>query len=896
MALLAWTTETAAAPGRAAAFSYPDARRRYVAPARAIGADRRSLDSPAAQLFDQFRPGQSVVLGDVTVADLDDLHDIYGYFAEPAYRRGCPLTIVADSQPDQLDQAAFSEEEMGYAWTLQRLRRLLTLDAPDRHDAALLAPRVELDPEQRAAAAAHDGVVQVIAPAGSGKTTVLIERVRELLRRGVPPDRILCTTFNRDARIELQQRLATAGVGHVEAQTFHGIGYQFMRSERLLRHQQILTLSLGQWRRLLTLAQRAAGEHGSWIEPPLAQAMISDLKLGAMVSPDKYAELADPDNDEQQTLLHLYRLYEQHLAEQGRNDFDDLLLWTVRALRTDPEIRDRWQRKYTQVLVDEYQDIEPAQETLVQILAAPHDGLFCVGDEDQTLYGWRRASVERIVQLDHRYPGLQRVALARNYRCPTPVVDLSRRVIEHNRARFPKPIQSVNVRELPDDDRPVIQLTYPALEYAAADVARKLSHGRRGGLVCLARTTRLLRMIAAACVPLDVKISAPEAVFDARGARAAVEAYARLFSGLGRASAEDVITVCRHPGRGLPFDAEEQVAAWLRDGRSFTDTLTSLPAPDYARTRLARTGELFDRLARQADNAHRFLRILRTEGGLDEHFREYEQTFGGAEQVETETLDDLTELAAGKTLAQLAALLAEQTSKLKAIRDDENGVEITTVHRAKGRQWPTVIVFGCDEEQLPHKRSLEDAAAGLKDALEAERRVAYVAFTRAQQRLVILSTKGGESRFVGEAGFGITAPETGRLTGEDDFYRPWKMPRLAAQQAIRSGARPSDIMRSCRSLTDALNVLAHAVSQYDGADRRHRELGRQPVQELLSAIVGVGPTVSARILRAASIPPTATLRSLSDRQSNQLSATLRRAAEEPRVRETKPRKPHRRLA
>jgi DNA helicase-2/ATP-dependent DNA helicase PcrA len=295
VALLAWTTETAAAPGRAAALSYRDARRRYVAPARAIGADRRSLDSSAAQLFDQFRPGQS-----------------------------------------------------------------------------------------------------------------------------------------------------------------------------------------------------AAGEHGSWIEPPLAQAMISALKLEAMVSPDEYAELADPDNDEQQTLLHLYRLYEQHLAEQGRNDFDDLLRWTVRALRTEPEIRDRWQRKYTQVLVDEYRDIGPAQETLVQILAAPHDGLFCVGDEDQTLYGWRRASVERIIQLDHRYPGLQRVALSRNYRCPTPLVDLSRRVIEHNRARFPKPIQSVNVRELPDDDRPVIQLTYPALEQAAADVARKLSHGWRGGLVCLARTTRLL--------------------------------------------------------------------------------------------------------------------------------------------------------------------------------------------------------------------------------------------------------------------------------------------------------------------------------------------------------------------------------------------------------------------
>jgi hypothetical protein len=249
-------------------------------------------------------------------------------------------------------------------------------------------------------------------------------------------------------------------------------------------------------------------------------------------------------------------------------------------------------------------------------------------------------------------------------------------------------------------------------------------------------------------------------------------------------------------------------------GRSFSDALTALPAPDHARARLARAGELFDRLALETADAQRFLRALRGEGGLDEHFREYEQTFGGAEQVETEVLDDLTDLAAGKSLAQLATLLAEQTDRLRAIRDDENGVEITTVHRAKGRQWPTVIVFGCDEEQLPHKRSLEDAAAGASDAVEAERRVAYVAFTRAQQRLVILSTTGSESRFLGEAGFHVadhTAREIGRLTGEDDFFRPWGMPRLAAQQTIRSGGAPREILRSCRSLTDALNVLAHAV-------------------------------------------------------------------------------------
>ena len=143
-----------------------------------------------------------------------------------------------------------------------------------------------------------------------------------------------------------------------------------------------------------------------------------------------------------ETLAAIYESYERQLAEDRVHDFDDLILIAVRALREDADLRRRWQSRFEQVLVDEYQDIEPAQELLVRILAAPDDGLFCVGDEDQTLYGWRRASVRRIIELELAYPGLQRVSLAHNYRCPPDVVEASRRLIEHNEIRFPKPIHA----------------------------------------------------------------------------------------------------------------------------------------------------------------------------------------------------------------------------------------------------------------------------------------------------------------------------------------------------------------------------------------------------------------------------------------------------------------------
>lgn len=220
------------------------------------------------------------------------------------------------------------------------------------------AATVVLDAEQRRAVEAHDGVVQVIAPAGSGKTAVMIERVRELLRRGTPAERILCTTFNRDARLELQERLRAATLESMGARTFHSIGWWLMREERLTRARGVRgQLSLGQWKRLCALAGR---EEGGWIEPADARAAISGVKLALLATPREFRRQADEHADGP-TLARIYELYEQHLADQQVNDFDDLVLVAVRALREDAELRRRWQSRFRHVLVDEYQDIEPGR-------------------------------------------------------------------------------------------------------------------------------------------------------------------------------------------------------------------------------------------------------------------------------------------------------------------------------------------------------------------------------------------------------------------------------------------------------------------------------------------------------------------------------------------------------
>jgi superfamily I DNA/RNA helicase len=146
--------------------------------------------------------------------------------------------------------------------------------------------------------------------------------------------------------------------------------------------------------------------------------LISDCKLGLLLGPTEVDTRWRAGSPEQRTVAALYHLYEARLAERGWRDFDDLVYLAVRLLRTDAGARGRWQGRFTSVLVDEFQDIEPAQELMVRIAAAPQDSLLTVGDEDQTLYAWRRASVERIVAFDQAFPALARVALETNYRCP----------------------------------------------------------------------------------------------------------------------------------------------------------------------------------------------------------------------------------------------------------------------------------------------------------------------------------------------------------------------------------------------------------------------------------------------------------------------------------------------
>jgi superfamily I DNA/RNA helicase len=740
--------------------SWPNDVGGWVARARGVGMRRNSLDSAAQDWLDWLDQVDRLAVVDVDLASVEDVADLLGFVVEPAARRGVQLAIVARQEIEDLDDADFVDPEFGYAYSLERLRWRLRgapvptesgFDPPD-------GPDFDPDPTQAAAVGASEGVVQIIAPAGSGKTTVLVERVRELRRRGVPAAAIACVTFNRAAKEEMETRLLAAGVGNVEAYTFHGLGLRMLRDARAVsRNTKFGSPTQGEWRRLAWTAKTEAGSDGVWINPSEAAEKLSQIKLGLLLTPEEYTPVAAASEDpEEVTMAALYVAYEEKQREVGRMDFDDMVLKAVLLLRENEQIRGQWQTRFQQLLVDEYQDIEPAQELIVRIVGAPHDRLFCVGDEDQTLYAFRRASVERIICLDGLYPGLQRVSLGINYRCPERVVRASRSLINLNRVRFRKPIESSPHR---DDDGVISLLPFERQAEDAADTAKLLKTMERGEVTVLGRTTNALRPLALACADIQVPIDGNPKLFEPSGARLALQQHLRLAFFPEEATDQLVHRVCQTPSRGLggktkaSHDNACRIAAQrLRRGDDFEAAFEGALAPRRDRGSLLAPGELFTALA-DCESGDEAIALLRGEGGLEAWFEESDD-LGGLDQFEVEALEQAEEDAADQTPTEFLADLEYQAEELRATRDEENGIEFLTIHGAKGRQWPRVIVVSCEEGTMPHTRALKvDAAEEARgEGIEAERRLAYVAFTRAKERLDLHFDEDRPSPFLIDAG------------------------------------------------------------------------------------------------------------------------------------------------
>jgi superfamily I DNA/RNA helicase len=511
-----------------------------------------------------------------------------------------------------------------------------------------------LAPDQRAAATAPDGPLLVVAPAGSGKTTTLVARVAWLVDRGVDPGTIAVVAFNKRAAEELTERLDAAlaplgcAAGAARVRTFHALGREILLDagvpiEPLIDRDELLG----------SLFPEASGTDRGRLD--LA---FSRLKLDLRVTADEVARDPEPG-----PVARAFIAYERAIRDSGGVDFDDLVVRAVGSLGADPSLLARWRARTSTLLVDEAQDVDRLQLELALLLAAPGNNLCLVGDDDQSIYGWRLADVRRILSLESFLPGLRRVDLEVNYRCPRTVVERAVRLVEHNEERFIKriragPAATGQLVLAPDDADETVRLERAIRCWPADETTRAV----------LARTNR--ELLPAVVVALRL---------------------------------------------GLPFRAP--------------------------RIELLLDSPIVDRLLDRAAGAAAGEPLLVTLGSLRDN-------------TDPSTLEIATALLGWAVgfgdLAAFVVAITETRVRLAELNRDDAPLTLATAHATKGLEFDHVIVVGMEIGRFPSARAVSQAEDPAR-AYEEERRLAYVAWTRARRSLTLLYDPAVPSPFLLEA-------------------------------------------------------------------------------------------------------------------------------------------------
>ncbi|HEX5366416.1 MAG TPA: ATP-dependent DNA helicase UvrD2, partial [Acidimicrobiales bacterium] len=604
-------------------------------------------------------------------------------------------------------------------------------------------PGADLAADQLAAVAHGSGPARVIAPAGSGKTRVLTERLRHLVvDRGYEPASVVAVAYNRKARDEMVAR--TPGVGG-RLLTLNALGYD------------VVTAGLG--RRPEVLDERRVRHLIEPLVPTGARRLNTDplapyLEALTTVRLGLRPPLAvEDERGDVPGLADAVPRFRAALAREGAVDFDEQVLLAVELLLRDGAFRRAQQARHRHLLVDELQDLTPAHVLLVRLLAAPAFDVFGVGDDDQVIYGHAGASPRFLTDFGSYFPGAQGHALEVNYRCPAPVVGAVGHLLTRNRARVPKVVRAAR----PDDDPGALQvLRHPPQDGAAAlvDVVRGWLDGpgavAPADVAVLARVGSLLLAphvaLGEAGIPVQ-SVLRPD-VLGRTGLRAAL-AYLRIAGSPAAFDPADLVEVHRRPSRGLPRWADR----WLSRCRSIDDVRRASQRIDDAKV-AGKLDDLASDLAGLAAVARtgitrRVLEHVRDVVGLAGAVDLLDATGGGDGQSHHDDLD---------ALLQVADLHPEPTGFAPWLRDalarlpDADGVTLSTVHRVKGREWPRVALYGATDGVMPHR-------LGGPAAVPEERRVFHVALTRGMGRVAVLGDASRPSPFLDELRADATADE-----------------------------------------------------------------------------------------------------------------------------------------
>src|SRR3989338_2521536 len=580
----------------------------------------------------------------------------------------------------------------------------------------------KLNAQQQKAVESIAGPLLVLAGAGAGKTRVIAERIRAIIRRGVEHESILAITFTNKAAAEMRSRIAASfardqGSGPFVS-TFHSLGLTLIKENaKLLGLKRAPVIydradSLREIKRAL----KAAGAED--IEPRVALSVASRNK-GEGVTAGEYAEAAMSWRDKH--IAHAWLKYEAALREEGALDFDDLLLRAVQLLEKYPGVREQCQRRWRYMHVDEYQDTNRIQARLAELLVGPEKNICVVGDVDQTIYGWRGAQIENMLQFEKKF-GAEVVVLEENYRSTKAILAAANQLIANNANRPEKNLFTKNA-----DGEPLSLYIAGDGADEALFVARKIQElldaGRSPQDFCvLYRANFQSRAVEEKLLDARIPYQVLGTRFFERKEVKDILSYVRAVVSENVADFGRVIDTL--PGVGkvtklkilsgqestLTGKMRERVGAMRRLLATIRANAATTPPSKLLRMGIAESG------------IEKMLKEDKLEGG--------ERLENLAELVSLAVRYDNLPMPEGlEKFLESAALASDQDE----LREEKNQERLMTVHAAKGLEFPYVLIIGIEEGLFPYEREDDNK----KDSLEEERRLMYVALTRAQKKLYL---------------------------------------------------------------------------------------------------------------------------------------------------------------
>ena len=599
-----------------------------------------------------------------------------------------------------------------------------------------------------------NGPCMVLAPPGSGKTLIVTERTRYLIEEsGVRPDQILVITFTRYAAREMKERFErlTAGKNYpVTFGTFHSIFYGILKCAYGIGANNLMSEKESS-----VLLQEVLDQTDIESTPEVEdeEELVRELLREVGMVKNGLCHLKDFHSKylTQDEFAEVFRSYEHQKKELKKFDFDDMLVQCYALFRKKPEILQGWQKRFQYILIDEFQDINRVQYEVIQMLAAPRYNLFVVGDDDQSIYGFRGAKPELMLYMKQEFPSLRTISLTVNYRSTEFITGAAARVILHNDTRFYKRVQSfrgrgqnVHVQEVLDEQEEA--------QYVTEEIQKKLDQGiKPGEIAVLFRAAVQARMISEILSEHRIPFEMRDYVTNFYRHFIVKDMMAYLQLAAGKRERSLFLTICNRPLRYLARNSMENRQVNFEDLRKFyCDKDWMLDIIDQ-----------FDVDVRMMKNMAPYAAIqyIRKKIGYDDFLKEYAEKHQISWKQLMDVMAELEERSKNFKsydeweihIAKYTQELEEQQAKARKIKGErENKVQLMTIHSAKGLEFEDVFVIHANEGEIPHQK------AEKKDEIEEERRLFYVALTRAKNNLCIsyITQKNGNSikpsRFVEE--------------------------------------------------------------------------------------------------------------------------------------------------